>query len=83
MTISVRLVNCANWDEDVKVMTSHNQEYVLRRGEVSPPIAVSHGVGKELRITVEPGRSGEPGYLGEVHVKSELLEGTRDEGDAQ
>ena len=68
MTIQVRLVNCANWDEDVKVMTSHHEEYVLRRGEVSPPIGVSHGVGKELRITVEPGRSGEPGYLGEVDV---------------
>ena len=73
MTIQVRLVNCANWDEDVKVMTSHQEEYLLRRGEVSPPIAVSHGVGKELRITVEPGRKGEPGYLGEVDVLTRWL----------
>ena len=72
MTIQVKLVNCANWDEDVTVMTSHHEEYVLRRGEVSPPIAVSHGTGKETRITVAPGRKGEPGYLGEVDVTTKL-----------
>ena len=72
MTISVRVVNTANWDEDVHVMTSHHGEYVLRRGEVSPPIAVSHGTGTETRITVAPGKKGEPGYLGEVDVKAEF-----------
>ena len=72
MTISVKLVNCANWDEDVRVMTSHGQEYKLRRGDVTPALGVPHGEGKELRLSVHPDRSGEPGYLGEVDVVTRM-----------
>ena len=77
MTIQVKLVNCANWDEDVRVMTSHGQEYKLRRGDVTPPMGVPHGEGKELRLSVHPDRKGEPGYLGEVDVTTHYRERTK------
>ena len=82
MTISVKLVNCANWDEDVRVMTSYGQEYKLRRGDVTPPMGVPHGEGKELRLSVHPDRKGEPGFLGDVDVTTHYREKTAGVGSA-
>ena len=72
MTILVRVVNCANWDESVIVMSGSNVQ-TLKRGEVSQPFGVAHGI--ETKFSVSPGErrdtrhpeTNSP-YLGEVAV---------------
>ena len=77
MTIQVRVVNCANWDEDVLLEREgygiHGVQ-VLKRGEVSDPISVEHGKPPTV-LHLKPGsthptkhpKTGSP-YLGEVEV---------------
>ena len=62
MTVSFRIVNTGNHEDDVLHVNGHT----LKRGEVSPPFA-AHPQPVSLQVSGEHAKSGD--YLGELDVK--------------
>ena len=76
MTISVRVVNCANWDEDVLIEREgygvHGIQ-TLKHGEVSEAITVEHNKPPTV-LHIKAGSIHKQGYLGEVDVTTHSRE---------